>query len=60
MIDAIFQQAALTDSQLLAQSSLSHVLDVWLQNDGKMEHPSSTHHGGYPGDNTLHFVYVSA
>lgn len=38
MIDAIFQRAALADNQLLAQHSVSHVLGVWPQDCGKMEH----------------------
>ena len=41
MIDAIFQRAALADNQLLAQHSVSRVLDAWPQDCGKMEHPPS-------------------
>lgn len=60
MIDAVFQHVALADNQLLAQCCVSDVLGAWLQNYSRMEHPSSTHHGCYTGNNVIHFAFVSA
>lgn len=60
MIDVIFQEAALVDTQSLAQCGLSHDLNVWLQNYDKMEFISSTYQEDYTGNKATHFVYVSA